>query len=283
MSPYQPSPSAHPFFLKVEGGERFCLFHPARTDRASLGALLYVHSFGDEMNKARRISSLQAREFAAIGVHVLQIDLLGCGDSSGELRDATWDAWKRDVTDGARWLQDRGCKNIGLWGLRLGALLALDVARTCERQFDRVILWQPVISGDMFLTQFLRTQLATDMLAGDEGRQGGTGSLRMSLAAGEIVEVGGYELAPALAMTIDSKKTQEMVIRGCPVHWFEIVPQEGRQVPLASGRVAHAWEKAGVDLALSTVAGQAFWACQEIAECPALLSATSQIFTETTP
>ncbi len=54
---------------------------------------------------------------------------------------------------------------VSLWGLRLGALLALDFAREIsKKKLDRFILWQPVISGDSFLTQFLRLRLANEML-----------------------------------------------------------------------------------------------------------------------
>ncbi len=49
------------------------------------------------MNKSRRMAALQARAFAAMGFGVLQIDLFGCGDSSGDFSDARWDIWKQDL------------------------------------------------------------------------------------------------------------------------------------------------------------------------------------------
>ncbi|MBK8384562.1 MAG: hypothetical protein IPL11_02315 [Candidatus Accumulibacter sp.] len=41
-------------------------------------------------NKSWRIVPLQARALATAGYAVLQIDLMGCGDSSGDFGDATW-------------------------------------------------------------------------------------------------------------------------------------------------------------------------------------------------
>ncbi|HEX6736185.1 MAG TPA: hydrolase 2, exosortase A system-associated, partial [Azonexus sp.] len=93
-----------PDFLTVHGGQRFCLFHPAQ-DGVAKGAVLYLHPFAEEMNKARRMAALQSRALAAAGYDVLQFDLLGCGDSSGDFADATWPAWREDVLAGYRHLR----------------------------------------------------------------------------------------------------------------------------------------------------------------------------------
>ena len=51
-------------------------------------------------------------------------------------------------------------------GAELAAMLAADVARDPALGIEQLVLWQPVASGEQFLTQFLRTQLAAEMLAG---------------------------------------------------------------------------------------------------------------------
>jgi exosortase A-associated hydrolase 2 len=84
-----------PFFVAAARGERFCIFHPAAA--ALRGAIVYLHPFAEEMNKSRRMAALQSRLFAARGFAVLQIDLFGCGDSSGDFGEARWDIWKQDV------------------------------------------------------------------------------------------------------------------------------------------------------------------------------------------
>ena len=82
--------SPKPFFLPSGDGQRFCLYHPAVNAQgvAPLGHVVYVHPFGEEMNKSRRMATLQARALAQAGFSVLQVDLLGCGDSSGDFGDA---------------------------------------------------------------------------------------------------------------------------------------------------------------------------------------------------
>src|SRR6476646_41057 len=118
-----------PFFLADEtGGQRLGILHRPATDRVR-GAIVHVHAFAEEMNKARRMAALQARAFANAGYAVLQCDLLGCGDSSGDFGDATWDAWVDDVLLACRWLTERTRAPLWLWGLRAGCLLAGEAAQ----------------------------------------------------------------------------------------------------------------------------------------------------------
>lgn len=278
MSEIPGQPPAQPFFLRTAQGERFCLYHAPHPGAGSRGTFIHVHAFGDEMNKSRRMTALQARAFAAMGYGVLQIDLFGCGDSSGEFGDARWDIWKHDLAAARQWLDSRHAGPVGLWGLRLGALLALDFAR--DTAVDRIILWQPVISGSAFLTQFLRLRLANEMLAGADDKAGGTHALRSTLAAGETLEIAGYALAPELAVAIDRLNAADLMVDQCPLHWFEIVPEEGRSMPPAAARTVAAWQQAGAELHTRLVPGPAFWATQEIETCPGLVSATAGLFAE---
>lgn len=271
---------AEPFFLKAGAGERFCLYHAPEHREQARGAFVYIHPFAEEMNKTRRMAALQARAFSKAGIAVLQVDLLGCGDSSGDFRDARWDIWKDDVLAAMAWLENRSCSPVGLWGLRLGALLALDVVAGAKRPVENLILWQPVTSGETFLTQFLRMRLAGEMLANGAEKSGGTQELRQRMAAGEILEIGGYELAPVLAASIDGLNAASLAPSGMPVHWFELVTEEGRPFPPAAMRIASSWEKCQVRLCRHTVAGPSFWATQEIAECTALVAATTGVFDE---
>ena len=271
------SAPAEPFFLQTDRGRRFCLYHAPRAEKECRGAFIYVHPFGEEMNKSRRMAALQARAFAAMGFGVLQIDLFGCGDSSGDFSDARWDIWKRDLSGASTWLTERVSAPISLWGLRLGALLALDFARDISTKISQILLWQPVLSGDSFLTQFLRLRLANEMLSSNQSNTGGTNALRNRLQAGESLEVAGYELAPDLAIAIDGLKAVELAVKNSPVHWFEIVAEPGRPMTPAGAKVVSAWKESEVELFLHLVPCLPFWATQEIVECPELVSATANV------
>ena len=260
-------PSAEPFFLATGAGERFCLFHPAAGELR--GALVYLHPFAEEMNKSRRMAALQARELAAGGFAVLQLDLQGCGDSDGDFGDARWEQWKDDVALACQWLRERTGVTPGVWGLRLGALLALDYARSATPAPAQLLLWQPVLQGATFMTQFLRLRVAGAMLD-DSAPAAGTKELRAMLAAGEPLEVAGYELAPQLVAAIDALEGSAMA-PPCPVIWIEVVAAPERPAPPPAVRTAAAW---GSQTSLHTVAGPMFWSTQEIEEAPALIALT---------
>ncbi|RJG07066.1 hydrolase 2, exosortase A system-associated [Noviherbaspirillum cavernae] len=271
-------PAMQPFFLDTVRGTRFCLYHAPPTGTECRGAFLYIHPFAEEMNKSRRMAALQARAFAATGFAVLQIDLFGCGDSAGEFGNARWEIWKEDLAAARQWLVERVAAPVHLWGLRLGALLALDFARSRGDAIDSIVLWQPVMRGESFMTQFLRLRLADDMLAGRAEQNGGTRALRDALARGEALEIAGYDIAPALAAEIDTLDAAAWSGIGSAIHWFEISADANRPLPHASAQLIAAWRDEGADVRLHPVQGAPFWSAPEIAECPELLSATAAIF-----
>jgi len=259
---------AEPFFLEADGGQRFCLYHPPAGP--ARGALLYVHPFAEELNRSRRMAALQARAFAAAGHAVLQIDLAGCGDSSGDFGDARWERWQADLALAAAWLRERTDAPLRLWGLRLGALLALDYARTAAHPVAGMLLWQPVLKGSTYLTQFLRLRLAGALLAdGDAG--GGTAQLRAALLAGEALEIAGYDLDPHLARALDALDPLDAFRPACPVDWIEAVTQAGAEPSPGAARAAAAWCDAAVDLRLHPVHSAPFWTTTEITENAAWL------------
>jgi exosortase A-associated hydrolase 2 len=176
------------------------------------------------------------------------------------------------------WLSKRTGSAVGVWGLRLGALLALDYAQTAAQPVDRLLLWQPVTSGSAFLTQFLRLRVAGDMLQ-DEAAKGGTQALRAALQAGSPIEIAGYDLSPALAKAVDGVEAASLV-PGCPVHWFEVVASADRPAPPAASRIASAWRERGVEVQLDLVTGQPFWTTPEISECQQLVDATVSVYRE---
>ncbi|MCA1855849.1 hydrolase 1, exosortase A system-associated [Massilia oculi] len=266
-------PAAEPFFLDGPAGPLFCLFHPPHG--TCRGALVHVPPFGEEMNRSRRMVALAARALAAQGIGVLQLDLYGCGDSAGESGEARWEGWKADLAAACAWLSARLGRPVGLWGLRLGALLALDYARDAVHPPARLLLWQPVTKGATWLTQFLRLRLAGAMLQEGEA-EGGTSALRATLQAGTPLQIAGYELAPALAAAIDGVSAAALAPRACPVHWCEVVAAPDRPLPPAAASVAQGWRAAGVDLQVQLVDGPAFWSTPEITEAPALLEASLQ-------
>lgn len=264
------------FFLPVEPGHRFCVYHPPARGVGAGGGFVYVHPFGEEMNKARRMAALQSRRLAAAGYAVLQIDLSGCGDSSSDFSDARWDIWKQDVQAAVNWLRDRVHGPIGLWGMRLGATLAADVARAPGVGIEQLLLWQPVVSGEQFMRQFLRIHLAAEMLSSGAA-QTGLVKLRETLESGASLEIAGYELAPALALSIGELKLANLAPAVKRVDWLEVSSHPEPALSPASLRVLEAWRGENVDIRTAVVGGEPFWSTIEITDCTALLDASDEM------
>ncbi len=270
--------AAEAFFLETESGSRFCLHHPPHSSAEPVGAVIYVHPFAEEMNKSRRTAAMQSRALAKRGYAVLQMDLFGCGDSAGDFADARWDSWKDDLHRAQHWLMMRSEAPISLWGLRLGALLALDFARDARSEIDKIVLWQPVFNGAQYLNQFFRLLLANDMITGAEQKGGGTQDIRQMLLAGQSVEIAGYEIAPELAAAIDKLDAAAWDAPASSLHWLENTGQANAALSPARKKIADAWEQKGARLSVGMVSGPAFWTTQDNVVAPEWISATSAIF-----
>lgn len=258
-----------PFFLPRPNGQRFCLFHPAAGNGAR-GAVLYIHPFAEEMNKARRMVALQSRALAAAGYDVLQLDLLGCGDSTGDFADASWQAWQEDISEAIGALRQRSAAPLILWGLRAGCLLAAELAAELTEPAD-FVFWQPVVSGKQHWQQFMRLKMAGEMASGQAkviGEQ-----LRQQLAAGQPVEIAGYGVAPALVAGLEQAELKPPA-GGGRVIWLETsLRDEATLAPVSQKRIEQ-WQAAGWRVDARITRGPAFWQTAEIEDAPELIAAT---------
>ena len=268
------------FFLPAAnptGGQRFCVFHPAQTDQP-LGAILYVHPFAEEMNKSRRMVGMQSRALAAAGYSVLQMDLFGCGDSSGELRDAAWEDWLTDLHQAALWLQGQSHAPLWWWGLRSGCLLAVAAAKASSAP-AQFVFWQPTPSGKTVLQQFLRLKVAADLHSGQSKQI--MEALRGQLAAGQSVEVAGYELSASVAQGLETA-TLAPPAGARRLEWLELSTREEAALMPASSIALTAWTQEGCAVRSQVVSGSAFWQTTEIEDAPALIEATLSALNQAT-
>lgn len=261
------------FFLEAEGqgGHRLCIHHDAQGPEKR-GQILYLHPFAEEMNKSRRMAALQARAMAVAGYEVLQIDLLGCGDSSGDFGDASWEAWVADAVQACRWLKAQPQPApLWIWGLRAGCLLAVDVARRLPSA-PNLLLVQPPASGKTVLQQFLRLKVAGEMM--DGASKGSMSELRASLTRGESVEIAGYQLSAALAGGLEAASlVPPPNLAAGRLVWLELSSRlDAEWAPVAT-QVQQRWNDAGWQLSAELVNGPAFWQTSEIEDAPALTEA----------
>jgi len=272
------------FFLAASpgrSGQRFCIFHAAHGPKPK-GCILYIHPFAEEMNKSRRMAALQSRALSQAGYAVLQIDLLGCGDSSGDFGDAGWEDWVKDVEQAARWLLQRVNAPLWLWGLRAGCLLATQAAVRLD-QACNFLFWAPALSGKNLLQQFLRLKVAGDMLQGKS--TGAAETPQAQLANGESVEVAGYSLSPSLASGLQDAQLAPVQTSGDAgrVEWFELSTRDDAVQSPASTKAVARWTEAGFRVRSHIENGPSFWQTSEIEEAAALVSATVAALDPATP
>ena len=264
-----------PFFIDVDDRRLFAIaFAPATAAR---GTVLFCPPFAEEMNKGRRMVSQTARRLASQGFLVLSLDLFGTGDSSGDFQDASWEAWRTDLQAGVNWLRTQAPGHDPVfWALRLGACLAIDVATASPSPPSRMVLWQPVVSGKTFVTQFLRLRVAAEKM--QRGSTTSTSELRDRSAAGETLEVAGYALNPGLIESIEAMDLRACGLPGeCAVDWFDLAasPTMPRS-PLVAATTNH-WIEQHSRVAVHEVVSEPFWSTVEISECPELIEQTANV------
>jgi len=144
------------------------VLHHAAAEPAA-GALVFVHPFAEEKKCAHRPFVEAARAVAQSGWHALRFDLRGCGDSAGDFAEATTAQWRADVERALAFAAaEVGHCPLGLLGLQLGAVWAAQIAE--ERpELACLVLWEPVIEGQRYVSLNLRRSELRKKLTAREG------------------------------------------------------------------------------------------------------------------
>src|SRR3546814_2069231 len=143
-------------------------------------------------------------------------------------------------------------------------------------QAPRLLLWQPVLSGDRHVPQFRRRRVAAGM--GKGGPKETAGDRRARLAQGEVLEIAGYELARALAESIAARKLPGILER---LQEPALAVLEVGTTEEPSAATMRMLEAPGLDTGSQrarAVVGAPFWTLQEITLAPALIAATEGLF-----
>ena len=249
-------------FVRGASGSRFRLVsEPA--DGNVVGTVIAAHAFAEEMNKSRRMCARMARLLAENGWRVVQKDLLGCGDSSGDFADASWPAWLTDLED--EFALTEPTATVWLWGLRVGALLAS--AALPRQPQANLLLWQPVSSGAQHLQQFLRLHAGARIVG--SGKAAGDMSPAQRLRAGQAVEVWGYELGSALSAGMELANFDLPTDFAGRVVWLEV--SDTAALSPAATRMIERLQARRLVVEAEAIVGPAFWQTQEIEESEPLL------------
>lgn len=182
-----------PFFFRNGDYELFGVLHrPPGTPRAGF---VFCHPFGEEKLWAHRVYVSFARALAEHGCAILRFDHMGHGDSDGDFEDSNVETHLADIACAVHTLRAQvpDAPRLGLFGLRLGATFAARVAAAVPG-IDLLILWAPIVRGDRYMQELLRSNLTGQLAAYGAVREDSK-ALVDRLRRGETINVDGYELS----------------------------------------------------------------------------------------
>jgi uncharacterized protein len=136
--------------------------HPEQSDPTK--AYIFIHPFAEEKLWSHRVYVTTARAFCQKGIFVARFDFRGHGDSDGDFVDSSLERHLSDINAVIEHVKSicPTIKTIGLLGLRLGGAIAA-ITAISRSDIDEMILWDPVLNGDRYMQDILRSNLAAQM------------------------------------------------------------------------------------------------------------------------
>ncbi|MBT3027665.1 MAG: alpha/beta hydrolase [Candidatus Thiodiazotropha sp. (ex Ctena orbiculata)] len=186
-----------PFFFTCNTYRLYGVLHLPDQGNPAHG-FVFCHPFVEEKLWAHKVYVSFARELVANGYAVMRFDHYGHGDSEGEFRDATISIYKQDIDAAINELKIKvpSIEKVSLFGFRLGATVAASISEDRD-DIASLILWEPVVNGEAYIQELLRSHLATQLSVFGKvtvSRQ----ELIDQIIAGEEVNIDGYELTKSL-------------------------------------------------------------------------------------
>ncbi|MEN4446738.1 alpha/beta hydrolase [Mycobacterium sp. SM3041] len=121
--------------------------------RRARGGIVICPPLGKEHVDTYRGLKLLAQELCARGFMVLRFDYRATGDSAGELgADSALIDYQDSIRTAVRYLRSAGVTQIGVVGLRMGAMLAATVGSDLDG-LAALVLWDPVLDGRRYLRE----------------------------------------------------------------------------------------------------------------------------------
>lgn len=155
----------NPLFIGTAERRLFGIYEPAAASRGKPRAAVLCYPLGSEYIYAHRSMRQLAARLAAAGYHTLRFDYFGTGDSSGETAQSDLVGSHADAEAAIEALKDiAAAPKVALIGLRAGANIAVSVASRHESEVDALVLWDPIVSGEQYVSSLQTNEIGDTML-----------------------------------------------------------------------------------------------------------------------
>lgn len=260
------------FFAGSKNRKLLGFLHCPDSASSSLG-IVYCHPFAEEKNMSHRVMVKAARMFAGEGIPVFRFDFSGCGDSEGDLRFSSLEDWQQDLDIAIElFRKETGVSQCLLWGLRLGAGLAL-LRQQSGSNIAGLVLWQPVLDFAAHITQFRRRAISTQI---SKNRDVSVGqNVEDDVQCDVLTHVIGYPISKELWDSFNTMGNQPAnVIPTVPTIILSIsmMEQSGAVIKKYSERL----KEEGSPITLQHVTAEPFWDRYWQWECKQSFDATLQ-------
>lgn len=247
------------FFFSGSGNRNlFAFLHHAESAKNSIG-VVYCHPFAEEKNMSHSVIVKAARMIADEGFPVFRFDLSGCGDSEGDLSCSTVEDWRQDIDKAIEiFCQETGVSRYLLWGLRLGAGLAL-MREQCHKDDEPagLILWQPVLDFSLHIEQFLRRSISAQILKKRNGLVSGMNA-ETEMRIYDAAHVIGYPVTKHLYNSFNEIGGQPLMVTPSPPTLIVSISLLD-QPAVAMKQYAERLLRSGTPVTLCHVSAEPFW------------------------
>jgi exosortase A-associated hydrolase 1/exosortase A-associated hydrolase 2 len=233
-----------------------------------MGAVLVVQACLDEQALSRRMLAHAARGMAEAGWWMLTVDPFGTGDSAGDHGEASLERWRDDLGEAACRLRMQAPHGpLVLLGIRLGALLAVDLARLLPQPPQGLVLWNPPARGAA-LVDPLRRLARLGLRDGDSREREGQDAPG---SAATPMRLAGWPIAPALLEGLRGLRLDAATAPASPgagIHVIQTQRMAGDDMALTAPPPAIAaalatWEQSGWQARFSTLVGEPWWSAMD--------------------
>ena len=185
-----------------EDANTFGFFHPSPAVQSQKAVLICPPTFVD-FYRTHQIVRETAIQLNNRGYDVFRFDFQGTGDSGGSLKNTSLKEWIENIVSATHELIDiTGIKKINVIGIRFSAALALLALANKEiEHVSRLLLWDPIISGEGYIKELKQVQ------QNFYDRYRTTSRLSYTDLVG--TELTGHDCSPSLIQSINSIDVQE--------------------------------------------------------------------------